>query len=486
MRITSLPRSPMAAHAPSLAFVDFPVAFKGPNFRPGDDGYPDAKRLWNARHEDDQPALIVQPIDTDDVVLAVQYAIHEDISIAVRSGGHGIDCFAMPHDAFVIDTSRLKRISVDPATGRIEVEAGVLLGEMDAATQAHGYVIPAGTVTETGVAGLTLGGGIGHLTRRFGATVDSLVSVDVVTMDGRVITASADQNAELFWGMRGAGHNLAIATKFTYQGHKVGPQVMSGPLFYAGDEAVALLAGLDEAMSRAPRELAMTPVVMPAPPLPGMPEQMIGSPVVMPLVVYTGPLEGYEAAMSGVRALATPVADLVGPSTWLEANALVDPQSPSGRRQHSGGGYLPAMTEEVARIVLERVGASPVPTSPAPSCLITLPMLGGALHDFDEDSAAFSRSGAAYLYEVVGQWDLASSDDEFVGWVHETMTALAPHVLTNGYVNLTVDRGSDWLQSVYGSAEKWERIVALKRAWDPENRLSHNKNVLRALAGSPA
>jgi FAD/FMN-containing dehydrogenase len=472
--------------AASRAFAHFPAAFKGPRYRPEDGGYADAKRLWNTRRGDSQPALIVQPLDPDDVVTAVQYAIAEDISVAVRSGGHGIDCSAMPHDAFVIDTSRMKRISVDPSTGQATVQAGVLLGEMDAATQAHGLVIPAGTVTETGVAGLTLGGGIGHLTRRFGATVDSLLSVDVVTMDGRVLTASSEENAELFWGLRGAGHNLAIATSFTYQARKVGPQVISGPMIYAGDSALSLLAGLDEAMSHAPRELAMTPVVMPAPPLPGLPEQMIGSPIVLALFVYTGPLDDYEAAVSGVRALADPLADLVRPSTWLEANALVDPQAPPGRRQHSGGGYLPAMTAEVAGIALERVGSSPTPPSPAPSCLITFPMLGGALGDVDENSTAFSRSGAAWLCEVCGQWDSATSDDEYVGWVDDTVTILAPHSATNGYVNLTADRGGDWLRGVYGSPEKWERIVALKRAWDPDNRLCHNKNVLRALAGSVA
>jgi FAD/FMN-containing dehydrogenase len=475
----------MSDHASNRAFADFPAAFKGPRYRRGDDGYVEAKRLWNVRRAEDQPALIVQPTDPDDVVIAVRYAIRQDISVAVRSGGHGIDCSAMPHEAFVIDTSRLKRIDVDPATGRTTIDAGVLLGEMDAATQAHGYVVPAGTVTETGAAGLTLGGGIGHLTRRFGATVDSLLSVDVVTMDGRALTASAEQNADLFWGLRGAGHNLAIATSFTYQGHQVGPDVISGPMFYGGDDAVSLLAGLDEAMSRAPRELAITPVVMPAPPLPGLPESMIGSPIVMGLVVYTGPLDGYEAAISEVRTLADPLADIVGPSTWLEANSLVDPQAPAGRRQHSGGGYLPAMTAEFAQIALERVGASPAPLSPAPSCLITCPMLGGALGDFDEDSTAFSRTGAAWLHEVVGQWDLPTSEDEYIGWVDDTVTALAPHASANGYINLTADRGGDWLRGVSGSPEKWERIVALKRAWDPDNRLSHNKNVLRALAGSP-
>ena len=468
------------------AFADFPDAFKGPRYRRGDDGYAEAKRLWNTRREDSLPALIVQPLDPDDVVIAVDWAIRQDVSVAVHSGGHGIDCSAMPHEAFVIDTSRMKRISVDPATGRTTIQAGVLLGELDAATQAHGYAVPAGTVTETGAAGLTLGGGIGHLTRRFGATVDNLLSVDVVTMDGRTLTASAEENADLFWGLRGAGHNLAIATSFTYQGHKVGPDVVSGEMFYVGEDAVTLLAGIDEAMSRSPRALSITPVLMPAPPLPGLPESLIASPVVLALVVYTGPLDDYEAAIREVRTLADPFLNMVRPSTWLHANALVDKQAPAGRRQHSGGGYLPAMTAGFARVALERVGASPAPMSPAPSCLITCPMLGGALGDFDEDSTAFSRTDAAWLHEVVAQWDSPESDDEYVGWVDDTVTALAPHAARNGYVNLTADRGSEWLQNVYGSPEKWERIVALKRAWDPDNRLCHNKNVLRALAGSPA
>ncbi|MGW3149515.1 FAD-binding oxidoreductase [Streptomyces sp. NPDC001177] len=443
------------------------------------------KQIWNMRHGDHRPALIAQAIDSDDVVLAVDFARSHSMSIAVRSGGHGVDCTAMPHNALVIDTSLMKDVSVDPHTGRTTIQAGVLLGEMDAATQEHGFVVPAGVVSDTGAAGLTLGGGIGHLTRRFGATVDNLLSVDVVTMDGRKLTASAADNADLFWGLRGAGHNLAIATSFTYQAYKVGPDVMSGLLVYSADDAVSVIAGLDEAMARAPRTLSIALLALAAPPLPQLPSQLIGTPILVGLVVYTGPLEGYDTAMEGIRALATPVADLVGPSTWREANSLVDRFEPPGRRQHLEGGYMPKLSADVARIALERIASSPASDSQMPSCLITFPILGGALHDADEDSTAFSRTGAAWLYEVSAQWDLSASDEEYVGWVTDTMTAFAPHATTNCYVNLTADRGGPWLRGAYGTPEKWERIVALKRAWDPDNRLSHNKNVLRALAANP-
>src|SRR4051794_32760826 len=211
----------------ATAFADFPSSFKGPVLRPGDEGYADARRIPNARHDDRKPALIARAIDAEDVVTAVRYAAEHDLDIALRGGGHAIDGHAMPDGAFVIDQSLRKGITVDPETGVTTIEAGVTLGEMDRATQEHGLVVPAGTVSQTGAAGLILGGGMGYLTRRFGMTVDNLISVDVVTVDGRVLTASENENPELFWGLRGAGHNLAIATSFTLQAHKVGPEVVS-------------------------------------------------------------------------------------------------------------------------------------------------------------------------------------------------------------------------------------------------------------------
>jgi len=432
----------------SATFADFPTSqFKGVVVAPGDPGYAEAREIPNARHILRQPALIVRCTDADDIVTAVNYAVSKDIKIAVRSGGHAIDGHAMPDGAYVIDTSLMKGITVDPDTGVTTLEAGVLLGEMDAATQEYGYVVPAGTVSETGAAGLTLGGGMGYLTRRFGMTVDNVLSIDVVTMDGRKLTASADENAELFWGLRGAGHNLAIATSFTYQAHKV---------------------------------------ILPAPPLPGLPEAMIGVPIFVLIAVYTGELDKYGEAIAPIHALGAPMADMVHPSSWMEANSILDVLAPPGRRQHSRGGYLPGITAEIAQIMVDRVSDAPAPTGAGPSVAVAFPILGGANDDFDEDSTAYSREGAAWLWEVLGQWDPIEADDAYDSWVDGVMNELIPFSLPNGYVNLSTDRGAEWLRNLYGSPEKWDRVVALKREWDPDNRLSHNKNVTRAQEAVPA
>jgi FAD/FMN-containing dehydrogenase len=465
----------------SAVFTDFPPAeFKGAVVRPGDDGYAEARELPNARWDDIHPGLIARCTDADDIVAAVKYCIEHDLDMAVRSGGHGIDGHAMPDGAFVIDTSPMKAIDVDAETGIVSIGAGVLLGEMDRATQEHGLVVPAGTVSETGAAGLTLGGGMGYNTRRFGMTVDNVLSIDVVTVDGRKVTASADENPDLFWGLRGAGHNLAIATRFTYQAHKVGPQVISGLRIYPIDAAVPVLSTIDAAMAASPRELCIYPVILPAPPLPGLPEAMIGVPIFVLIVVYTGELDQFDHAMTAIEGLGEPMANMVGPSTWLEANSILDVLAPPNRRQWSRGGYLSELNGEIAQIVVDHCMNAPAPTGPGPSVAVAFPCLGGRNFDFDEDSVAYSREGALWLWEVLGQWDPAESDDEYVEWVDGVMNALIPLARTNGYVNLSTDRGAEWLRGLYGSQEKWDRIVALKQEWDPDNRLSYNKNVFRA------
>jgi FAD/FMN-containing dehydrogenase len=462
-------------------FADFPSSFKGETVRPGDPGYAEARKIPNARWDDKHPALIARCTDQDDVVTAVNYANEKGEDIAIRSGGHGIDGFCMPDGALVIDLSPMKAIDVDPETKIVRIEGGVLLGEMDAATQEHGLVAPAGTVSETGAAGLILGGGIGYLTRRFGLTVDHLLEVEGVTADGRKIKASDDENPELFWGLKGAGHNLIVGTAFTLRAQEVGPDVASGLIIYPIEETVSILGKIDEAMAAAPRELTIYPVVLPAPPLPGLPEEMIGAPIFVLIAVYTGELDKLNEALDPVAGLGTPLANMVHPSSWLEANSILDVLAPPGRRQHSRGGYLAGLTEEIAQAVVDRVKNAPAPTGPGPSCAVAFPQLGGALFDQDEDSAAYSRTDADWLWEVLGQWDPPEKDEEYIAWVDGTMDAIDPFALSNAYVNLSTDRGAEWLKNLYGSQEKWERIVALKREWDPENRLAFNKNVTRAV-----
>jgi FAD/FMN-containing dehydrogenase len=460
-----------------VAFADFPSSFRGAVVRPGDEGYAEARKIPNARHDDRHPAIIARCSDADDVVTAVRYAIEKDAPIAIRSGGHGIDGFAMPDGAFVIDLSPMKDISVDTETDIATIGAGCLLGEMDAATQEHGLVVPAGTVSETGCAGLILGGGLGYNTRRLGMTVDNLIAVHFVTADGRKLRVSETEEPDLFWGLRGAGHNLAIATAFEVQAHAIGPEVTSGLIVYPIEAAVPILSQIDDFMADTRREMTVYPVVLPAPPLPGLPEAMIGAPIFVLIVVYTGPLDTAADEVAKVAGLGQPLADMVGPSTWLQANSILDVLAPPGRRQHSRGGYLGGITPEIAQIVVDHVKSAPAPTGPGPSCAVAFPAMGGAADDFDEDSVAFSRTGAKWLWEVLGQWDPPEADAEYDGWVDGVMDALKPFSLRNGYVNLSTDQGPDWLEGLYGSPEKWNRIVELKAKWDPENRLRHNKNV---------
>ncbi|MET4781537.1 FAD-binding oxidoreductase [Glaciihabitans sp. UYNi722] len=464
-----------------IRFTDFPPTFRGPTLRPGDHDYPEARQIWNMRRDDELPALIVQPLDVDDVVTAMKYAASHNIPVAVCGGGHGIDGNAMPEGALVVDTAKLQDVTIDPSTNRVTIQSGVKLGRMDAATQEYGLIVPAGVVSDTGAAGLTLGGGIGHNARRFGATVDNLISIELVTADGSAITASADSNAELFWGMKGAGHNLGIATSLTYQGHEVGPKVVSGLIIFSADDAPRIFDGIDSVMADAPRSLSCNFLVLLAPPLPGLPDFIVGTPILVALVVYTGSVESYPAAISGLIGLASPMADMVAPSTWLEANSIVDAFEPPGRRQYMVGGYLSGLNGDIARKAVAAITNSPRPKSPLPSCLITFPVLGGALLDADEDSAAFSRIGAQWLLEVASEWDDGSDDSEYSPWVDVTIAEFSTDLATNAYTNLTADRGPEWLRGAYGSQDKWDRIVELKRVWDPNNRFAYNKNVTRAV-----
>jgi len=215
--------------------------------------------------------------------------------------------------------------------------------------------------------------------------------------------------------------------------------------------------------------------------MPGLPPELIGTPLLLAVVAYTGPVKDYDSAMTEINSLAAPMANMVAPKTWCETNSLLDLFQPRGRRYHSGGGYLPAMSGEVARLVLDLVGAAPVPTGPATGCLIGFPMLGGALQEADEDSCVFSRVGAAYVCETVAMWDSEEADEDYTSWVDDSVKDLASCLTGTGYINLTAHRGPEWLRTVYGSPEKWERLVELKRKWDPGNLLAHNKNVLRAV-----
>ncbi|KAJ6789502.1 hypothetical protein PWT90_07162 [Aphanocladium album] len=459
---------------------DFPPSgFLGTVLRPGDNGFEEARKLPNARIEN-TPAVIARCATENDVLLTVKYCAAHNEPMAIRAGGHTIDGHAMPDDAFVIDVSLMRNVEVDKRTGITTVEAGALIRDMDSATQAYGMVVPSGTVSSTGVAGLTLGGGMGYLTRLHGMAVDNLLAVDVITVDGRRLAASATENSDLFWGLRGAGHNLAIALRFVFQAHKIGPEVLSGHIIYPAGVAPQLLSQLHIDMQQAARELTIYSVLLPAPPLKGLSAQLIGHPVLVLLLVYVGALREFQQVMATVRPSAVPVAEEIQVSSWMRANSVLDALTPPGRRQHSRGGYLAELGYEMIQKAVELLDRAPISAGPGPSVAVAFPCLGGANGDVNEDSMAYSRKGAFWLFECYASNSDRSGDEAFAGWVEEGKMTLSAYSLSNAYINLSCDNGPKWLSTAYGSPEKWDKLCQLKMKYDPKNLLCHNKNTTRA------
>ncbi|WP_030621536.1 FAD-binding oxidoreductase [Streptomyces fulvoviolaceus] len=456
--------------------TDFPADFRGTVLRPGDERYDSARVLYQGRAADEGPALIARCADEDDVATVLRHASAHGIPVAVRGGGHGSDGYAMPGGALVVDLSEMKAITVDPETGVVRAQPGVLLGELDAATQEHGLAVPAGTVSSTGVAGLTLGGGIGHLMRRFGATVDNLLACEMVAMDGRRVRADEAENPELFWALRGGGGNFGVVTAFEYRAHPLGPDVVAGQLIFPFDQAGDVLAKLPAHMADAPRELGLLASIAPAPALPMLPPEAHGKPVLVLVPVYTGDLALADEVIESLAALGWPVANLVAKTPWLKANSMLDAIAPYGKRMNLRGGYLPDLSADTVDALLRH--AATAPSNPGAASVINLWSMGGAIsEDVAEDATAFSREGAAWLWEAVSMWDGPEQDAQYEESAKHITEAMRPHALAAGYTNLTDDLGEAWRRGVHGSEAKHRRLRAVKAAWDPANLLRFNKNI---------
>ncbi|MFG2475544.1 FAD-binding oxidoreductase [Streptomyces fagopyri] len=455
---------------------DFPAEFRGAVLRPGDDEYDAARALYQGRAADEGPALIARCADEEDVAAVLRYASAQGIPVAVRGGGHGSDGYAMPGGALVIDLSGMRAITVDPETRVVRAEPGVKLGEMDAAAQRHGLAVPAGTVSSTGVAGLTLGGGVGFLMRRHGATVDNLLACDVITVDGRKVRADETENTELFWALRGGGGNFGVVTSLEYRAHPVGPDVVAGQLIFPIDQAADVLGKLSAHLATAPRELGLLVAIADAPPLPMLPKRVHGKPALILVVVYTGEPATADEVVEPLAALGRPLADLVTKTTWVQANSMLDAVAPYGMRMNLRGGYLPTLSDDAVDVLLEHVAT--VPAKPGDIYSINISFMGGAIsEDVDEDATAFSREGAAWLWEAICKWDAPECDAQYDEWATTLTEAMRPHTLTNGYANLTDDLGEEWRRGVHGSEAKHRRLRSIKATWDPHNLLRFNKNI---------
>jgi FAD/FMN-containing dehydrogenase len=452
------------------SIAELAETLRGELVRPGDPTYDETRAIWNGAH-DRRPALIVRCAGVADVIRAVEFARSEDLLVAVRGGGHSIPGFSTCDGGIVIDLSPMRGIRVDPEARTARAQPGLTWSELDHETQAFGLAVTGGLVSSTGIAGFTLGGGIGWLMRKHGLTCDNLVSADVVTADGRLVHASADENAELFWGLRGGGGNFGVATSFEYRLHPVGPTVLAGAMFYPGERAAEILRFYREWTRDAPDELTTLVSLATAPPAPFLPEEWHGRRVVVIPALYAGPVQDGERAIRALRELGDPVADLIGPMPYAAMQSLLDPLWAPGAHNYFKAGWLRGLDDEAIDTLVRYHR-----TVTSPTTEIHVHHMGGAVARVPAHATAFGERGAPFLLNITASTPTADGFDEAVAWAQQLHGAIGPALTGGTYVNFLSAEGAERVQSAYG-AGTYERLVALKDAFDPTNVFRLNQNI---------
>ena len=445
------------------------TAFRGEVVGPADASYDGLRQIWNGSF-DRRPAVIIRCAGVADVIAAVGFGRESGLPVAVRSGGHSFPGFSVADDALVIDLSPMKGVRVDPERRTARVQAGVLLGELDRETQAFGLAVPSGIVTHTGVAGLTLGGGIGWIMRKYGLSVDRLRSVDLVTAEGGFVHATADENADLFWGLRGGGGNFGIVTEFEFECVPLGTQVLAGPIIWPMTKSGEVLRFYRDWVAEAPDELMTIVIHRKAPPLPIIPAELHGQPVVMVVPCWVGDVEAGEAFLKPLREFGSPVADVCVPKPYLAHQAMLDPSFVPGRFYYFKSCDVAELTDEIIDVTMER---SLQISSPLTSFPIW--QMGGAVARVGDDETAFNGRTAAFTYNIGASTETAAGFDDEREWVRSFWDALAPWH-EGVYVNFLGDEGADRVRQSYGPA-KYDRLQALKRKYDPDNFFRINQNI---------
>jgi FAD/FMN-containing dehydrogenase len=442
--------------------------FEGELLGPRDAGYDEARAVWNGAI-DRHPAIIARCTTPGDVAAAVNLARERDLPLAVRGGGHSIGGLSVCDGGLVVDLSPMRRIEVDPRARTARAGAGVLWGELDAATQEHGLATVGGIVTHTGIAGLTLGGGIGWLMRKHGAVVDNLLDADLVTVDGEQVRAADDP--ELFWGLRGGGGNFGIVTSFEYRLHEV-PAVLAGPLYFALEDAPEVLRFYRDFAADAPDELTTILNLRLAPPLPLIPEELHGCPVLQVGVCYAGPPDRGDALLRPLRAFGRPLVDAIGPRAYTDLQRLFDPTVPHGWHYHWKTCELPPLEDRAIDLLCEQAGRITSPRS-----YIIVFQLGGAVARVPADATAFTQRDAAYNVNINAVWLPDDPEAErHVQWADDAFAALQPAARDRSYINFLADERQERVRAAYGP-RAYGRLVALKRRYDPDNVLRLNQNV---------
>jgi len=444
--------------------------FDGEVLSPSDGpAYDAARAVFNALF-DRRPGLIARPASTKDVVAALAFARSRGLPIAVRGGGHSVAGYSAIDGGLLIDLGAMRRVRVDAVSRRARVQGGANWGEVDRETQAHGLATTGGRVTSTGVAGYTLGSGSGWLERLHGLSCDNLISAELVTADGRVLTASATENEDLFWGLRGGGGNFGIVTEFELRLHPVGPIVLAGLLLYPRSQAPEVCRFYRDFMTDAPREVGGALVLMHAPPAPFVPPELVGRPAVAVIAAWFGDIEAGTSALAPLRAFGSPAADVVQPMPYCALQSLIDGANLPGRRNYWRSENLGGLTDEAIDATVACAS-----TASSPFSVMILQRYGGAVADVAEDATALGGRSSPWQYHCYGIWTDAD-DERHIRWVRATEQAMRPWTSGRVSLNFVSEVTDERVRSSFGP-DKYRRLVALKDKYDPGNVFRMNQNV---------
>lgn len=460
------------AHVDQETLEDLNKSLRGSVSLDGSLEYEDARILWNAM-VDRRPAMVIRALGASDVQKTVNFARDANLLLAVKSGGHQIAGHGVADAAVLLDLSRMRSVHVDAEARRARVEPGALLGDVDRETQAHNLVVPTGINSTTGIAGLTLGGGFGWTTRKFGMTIDNLVSAEVVTADGAIRTASVQENPDLFWAIRGGGGNFGVVTSFEFDLHPLGPEVLSGLVVHPIADAPGLLAEFARIADAAPKELTIWSVLRQAPPLPFLPSDWHGKPVLIFAACYAGPLGAGEKALAELRSLGDPIADVIAPHRFVDWQSGFDPLLTAGARNYwKSHDFTSLPKEAIDRLV------SALATLPDPACEIFLAHVGGRMAEFAPTDTAYPQRKSHFIMNVHGRWEDKAKDDACIGWARQVFQDMAPFAAGSVYVNFMPEDDADRVPDAYG--ENADRLARIKAKYDPQNLFRMNHNIAPA------
>jgi len=454
------------------AVESFAAQIHGGVLKPTDEAYNEARKIWNAT-VDRRPALIARCLTESDVQATVRFAALHRILLSVRAGGHHIAGNAVAEGGLMLDLSGMRSVHVDAARRTARVGAGALLADFDREAQAHGLATPLGINSTTGVAGLTLGGGFGWLTRRHGMTIDNLLSATVVTADGALRVVSAGSEPDLFWALRGGGGNFGVVTSFEFQLHPVGPEVYAGLVVYPFAQARQVLRAWRDFTATAPDELCVWAVLRKAPPLPFLPPSAHGSEVVIFALVYSGEVEAGSCVAGPVLQFGDPIGAHLGPTPYAGFQTAFDPLLTPGARNYWKSNSFSGLSDAAFELVI--AGGESLPT---PECEIFLAQLGGAMARVEPAATAFFGRDARYIMNLHGRWTDARDDERVRTWARRVFQDAAPHATGSGYVNFLTEDEEERVAGTYGT--NYPRLQAVKRRYDPENLFRMNLNIAPA------